>query len=46
MADILVIEDSPDFAEFVCAVLELEGHHVRRAARLSEGHHSGAQRVA
>ncbi|HEY4723927.1 MAG TPA: response regulator [Anaerolineae bacterium] len=37
MADILMIEDSPDFAQFVCAVLELEGHRVRRATRLSEG---------
>ena len=37
MANILVIEDSPDFAQFVCAVLELEGHRVRRATRLSEG---------
>ena len=37
MANILVIEDSPDFAQFVCAVLELEGHRVMRATRLSEG---------
>ena len=37
MANILVIEDSPDFAQFVCAVLELEGYHVRRATCLSEG---------
>jgi len=34
---ILVIEDNLDFAAFVSAVLELEGHQVRRVMRLGAG---------
>ncbi len=43
MARILLIEDSPDFADFVCAVLSLNGHAITHATTLRDGLASAQQ---
>jgi DNA-binding response OmpR family regulator len=37
MAHVLIIEDNLDFVDFVCAVLDLNGHRVMHAASLHDG---------
>ena len=38
MAHVLIIEDNPDFVDFVQAVLDLNGHDVAHTASLHDGY--------